>query len=75
MSEERSDRFRYQFYTIPDIVDHIRSRFGHMVWIGKDYSIADLIRDLEQIERDQQGVTDGEETGWWGLVGVEDETK
>lgn len=60
---------RLSFDSLSKIVEHLRGPFKHMVWIGKDYSVADLSRDLERIDRenlDEQ--TDLEETEWWGLV-------
>ncbi len=45
--------------TIPEIIRHIRGKFPQMVFVGKDYSVADLIADLERINR--QSV----KTKWW----------
>lgn len=46
---ENPNRVNLSFDTLEEIVDHIRGKFPQMVWVGKDYSIADLCRDLEKI--------------------------
>ena len=38
------------FETLREIVDHVRGRFPAQVFVGRDYSKADLIRDLERID-------------------------
>jgi hypothetical protein len=45
-----------RFTTHSDIIKHVRGKLPHMVFLGPDYTIADLIVDLEYI--DEQGVAD-----------------
>ncbi len=57
-----------QFDAIHKIVKHVRRKFSNMVFIGKDYSVADLCRDLERIEAGEESpdiVTDA-----WGALPV-----
>lgn len=39
-----------RFTSIPEIVGHVRGKFSHMVFLGADYTITDLITDLEDID-------------------------
>lgn len=41
---------RRSFKTLAEIVAHIRGNHPDMIFVGKDYSKADLIRDLERID-------------------------
>lgn len=60
---------RRSFDSISKIIEHIRGPFKHMVWIGNDYSVADLSRDLERIDRENlDELTDLEESECQGLV-------
>lgn len=47
----QTDDSRFVFSSIAEIVAHVQGQFKHMTWIGKDYSIADLSRDLTEIDR------------------------
>jgi hypothetical protein len=42
------------FKSIPEIIAHIDGKFVEMIWVGRDYSIRDLITDLQQIENDHK---------------------
>ena len=37
--------------TIPEIVERIRGKFPEMIWMAKEYSKADMIADLLEIEK------------------------
>lgn len=37
--------------TITDIVERIRGKFPEMIWMAKEYSKADMIEDLLEIEK------------------------
>lgn len=37
--------------TITDIVERIRGKFPEMIWMSKEYSKADMIEDLLEIEK------------------------
>lgn len=43
--------------TITDIVERIRGKFPEMIWMAKEYSKADLIRDLLEIEEHSKKAT------------------
>jgi len=41
-----------RFTTIPDIIAHIKGKFPHQRYLGKEYTVADLIEDLIEIDLD-----------------------
>lgn len=39
--------------TVQDILNRINStKFQELIWIGKNYSVADLIKDLKELDMD-----------------------
>lgn len=38
------------FSSIPEIIAHIEGKFADSIWVGREYSIADLCDDLRAIE-------------------------
>jgi hypothetical protein len=39
-----------EFDTIDEIIKHVRGRFPHLIYVGREYTIADLCRDLLKID-------------------------
>jgi hypothetical protein len=38
--------------TVKEILEKISPNFSHLVWIGKNYSVADLMRDLKELDKE-----------------------
>ena len=51
MTEERKFRTRESFDTLEEIIECLSpGKVGNeMTWVGKDYSKADLIKDLQRV--------------------------
>lgn len=43
-----------QFLSVDDVIAYIDKPQNEQVFIGHDYSVADLIRDLQEIERQRE---------------------